>query len=41
MALKRIGDVLIQAKVITEKQLNDALKKTREKMSALVKRLFA
>ncbi|MCD4826520.1 MAG: Flp pilus assembly complex ATPase component TadA [Acholeplasmataceae bacterium] len=30
MALKRIGDVLLQAKVITQKQLNDALKKKEE-----------
>lgn len=30
MALKRIGDVLLQAKVINQKQLNDALKKKEE-----------
>ncbi len=30
MALKRIGDVLTQAKVITEKQLTDALKKQQK-----------
>lgn len=32
MALKRIGDILIKENIITEKQLNEALKKeTRRK----------